>query len=111
MSDETTQQPAEPAPAPPAPTPEQEAADKQARAIASIGAQVMLDPESDAALAACGGYAATMEENAAALIAALPAEVRAGTMGGVVKGKLADSALHRLHGADAVPAVPPEAAA
>jgi hypothetical protein len=53
-------------PAAPAPDPAAVKAAKEAQAASSIGAQVILDYNSDASLGARGGAAATMEENVAA---------------------------------------------
>jgi len=70
--------PAAPAPAP-APKPDPKAAaaakaDADARKAASRGAQVVLDPEGDAAVAARGGAASSLEENQAAWSSAMAAE-------------------------------------
>ena len=70
----------DPAPEPEPPTPATEpdpavAADvAEARIAASRGAQVVLDPDSDAALAARGAMGATIEENTAVLHADLIAQ-------------------------------------
>ena len=69
MSDmNTTQQRGDAPPPPPkerapAPDPQAEAAAKEAQAAASIGAQVILDFNSDSGLGARGGAATTLEEN------------------------------------------------
>jgi hypothetical protein len=69
MSDmNTTQQRGDAPPPPPKarapePDPQAEAAAKEAQAAASIGAQVILDFNSDSGLGARGGAATTLEEN------------------------------------------------
>lgn len=78
MSDNTTNQPSaaprvdpnaqqprvnQPEPAAPAPDPEAEQRERDARFRNSRGAQVILDPESDASLAARGGAGGTIVEN------------------------------------------------
>jgi hypothetical protein len=84
------------------------AEERRARALASSGATVTLDPESDAALGARGGLAEDMMGNIVGRDAALPPEVHAGTHGGVVRGAGKDAALHRHH-ADPLPAPQPPA--
>lgn len=79
----------------------------KARAIASIGATVVLDPESDAALGARGALGEDIAANIVARDAATPPEVHAGTHGGVVRGKGREAALHRHHGAEPI-GMPPE---
>ena len=58
------------APAPPPPV-EESPEDAAARRLATRGAQVVLEPDSDAAIAAKGGAGTTIEENTAAHQAAL----------------------------------------
>jgi hypothetical protein len=70
---------------------------KAARANDSIGAQVILDPASDAALAARGGAEGTIEGNTAVRNAALPRIIGLShdTVGGTVKGPQDAPKLHR----------------
>jgi hypothetical protein len=70
---------------------------KAARANDSIGAQVILDPASDAALGARGGAAGSIEENTAIRNAALPRIIGLShdTVGGTVKGPHTAPKLHR----------------
>jgi hypothetical protein len=84
------------------------AEERRARALASSGATVTLDPESDAALGARGGLAGDMMENIIGRDAALPPEVHAGTHGGTVMGAAGKAALHRHHG-DPIPVPEPPA--
>ena len=74
-------------------TPEQ----KAARANDSIGAQVVLDPASDAALAARGGATGSIEDNTAVLAAATPRIIGLShdAVGGTVKGPREKPELHR----------------
>jgi hypothetical protein len=69
----------------------------KARANDSVGAQVVLDPASDAALAARGGAAGTIEDNTAIRNAALPRIIGLShdTVGGTVTGKKDAPKLHR----------------
>jgi hypothetical protein len=69
----------------------------KARANDSIGAQVVLDPASDAALAARGGAAGSIEDNTAIRNAALPRIIGLShdTVGGTVTGKKDAPKLHR----------------
>jgi hypothetical protein len=70
---------------------------KAARANDSIGAQVILDPASDAALAARGGAEGTIEGNTAVRNAALPRIIGLShdSVGGTVTGKMDAPKLHR----------------
>lgn len=65
MSDEPHPQPEDPPPPPPPPPEDPEAAReaREARIAASYGAQVVLDPDSEASLGARGALADTVEEN------------------------------------------------
>ena len=70
---------------------------KAARASESVGAQVILDPASDAALAARGGAAATIEDNTGVRNAATPRIVALShdAVGGTVTGPQDHPQLHR----------------
>ena len=70
---------------------------KAARANESVGAQVVLDPASDAALAARGGAGASIEENIGIRNAATPRIIGLShdTVGGTVTGKQDHPQLHR----------------
>jgi hypothetical protein len=80
-----------------APAPSAAADLDKARANDSIGAQVILDPASDAALAARGGAAGSIEENTAVRNAALPRIIGLShdTVGGTVTGPRTAPKLHR----------------
>jgi hypothetical protein len=69
----------------------------KARANDSVGCQVILDPASDAALAARGGAGDTIEENTAVRNASLPRIIGLShdTVGGTVTGKMEAPKLHR----------------
>jgi hypothetical protein len=102
---EVATEPAAPAPVP-APAPDPEAAHR-ARALAAQGATVILDPESDASLAARGGMADDMTGNIEARNNAMPPEVHAGTHGGIVRGRGRDAKLHQHLGVTiGIPAQP-----
>ena len=69
----------------------------KARANDSVGAQVILDSASDAALAARGGAAGSIEENTAVRNASLPRIIGLShdTVGGTVTGPRTAPKLHR----------------
>jgi hypothetical protein len=69
----------------------------KAQASDSVGAQVILDPASDAALGARGGAGGSIEENTAVRNAALPRIIGLShdTVGGTVTGKMDAPKLHR----------------